>query len=137
MSHESSPETLSSSGSNSSVVSCSERKTLVLAIIAGMCSNAILSSVLHDAISFSIFSVIALVLSVQMLYQNYLRNPVAEDIPMIGLACFFVGAFGYSAFLKARYPEIGTNFFAIVVTLILLGWVGKKLGYIKKKETQN
>lgn len=131
MSHESSPEKASSSGCES--VGCSERKTLILAIIAGMCSNAIISSILHSAVAFSIFSVIALALSLQMLYQEYLRNPVAEDIPMIGLACFFVGVFGHSAFLKAQHPEIGSNFFAIMITLLLLLWVGRKLGYIKKK----
>lgn len=131
MSHESSPEKLSSSNCKS--VGCSERKTLILAIIAGMCSNAIISSMLHSAVTFSIFSVIALALSLQMLYQDYLRNPVAEDIPMIGLACFFVGVFGHSAFLKAQHPEIGSNFFAIMITLLLLLWVGRKLGYIKKK----
>jgi hypothetical protein len=131
MSHESSPEKLSSSSCKS--VGCSERKTLILAIIAGMCSNAIISSMLHSAVTFSIFSVIALALSLQMLYQDYLRNPVAEDIPMIGLACFFVGVFGHSAFLKAQHPEIGSNFFAIMITLLLLLWVGRKLGYIKKK----
>ncbi len=112
----------------------SERKTLLLAVIAGMCGNALLSSVTLNEISFSIFPLIALVLAVQMLYQNYLANPVAEDIPMLGLACFFVGAFGHSAFIKAKYPEVGSNFFAIVVTLILLAWVGKRMGYLAKKE---
>ena len=112
----------------------SERKTLFLAVIAGMCGNALLSSVTLNEISFSIFPLIALILAVQMLYQNYLANPVAEDIPMLGLACFFVGAFGHSAFIKAKYPEVGSNFFAIVVTLILLAWVGKRMGYLAKRE---
>lgn len=110
----------------------SERKTLLLAVIAGMCGNALLSSVTLSEITFSIFPLIALVLAMQMLYQNYLANPVAEDIPMLGLACFFVGAFGHSAFIKAKYPEVGSNFFAILVTMILLAWVGKKMGYLNK-----
>jgi hypothetical protein len=131
MSHESSPD---KSSSSSYSIGSLERKTLVLAIIAGMCSNAIISSMLHSAVTFSIFSVIALALSLQMLYQQYLRHPVAEDIPMIGLACFFVGVFGHSAYLKAQHPEIGSNFFAIMITLLLLLWVGRKLGYIKKKD---
>jgi pilus assembly protein TadC len=111
----------------------SAKKTLILAVIVGMCSNSLLSALTTSEISFSIFPLIALVLAVQMLYQNYLRNPVAEELPLIGLACFFVGAFGYSAFVKAQYPESGSNFFAIVVTMLLLLWVGKKLGYIAKK----
>ncbi len=112
----------------------SARKTLLLAVIVGMCSNALLSVLTVTEVAFSIFPLIALVLSVQMLYQNYLRNPVSEELPLVGLACFFVGAFGYSAFVKAQYPGAGSNFFAIIVTLLLLLWVGKKLGFIAKGE---
>ncbi|MDG3086650.1 YijD family membrane protein [Vibrio hannami] len=111
----------------------SERKTLILAAIAGMCSNALLSSITLSEVSFSVFPLIALVLSLQMLYDGYLKSPVAEDIPLIGLACFFVGAFGHSAFVKAQFPEVGSNFFSIIVTMLLLAWVGKKLGYVKKE----
>lgn len=110
----------------------SAKKTLILAVIVGMCSNALLSAITITEASFSIFALIALVLSAQMLYQNYLRNPVSEELPLMSLACFFVGAFGYSAFLKAQYPDSGSNFFAIVVTLLLLLWVGKKHGYLTK-----
>ncbi|KOE81014.1 YijD family membrane protein [Vibrio aestuarianus] len=110
----------------------SERKTLVLAVVAGICGDALLSWITMSDVSFSIFPVIALVLSVQALYQEYLRNPVAEDIPLVGLACFFVGAFGHSAFIKAQYPDAGSNFFAILVSLLLLLWVGKKLGFVGK-----
>ncbi|MBD1558656.1 YijD family membrane protein [Vibrio sp. S9_S30] len=112
----------------------SEKKTLLLALIAGMCSNALLSALTVSEVAFSVFPVIALVLAVQNLYQEYLRHPVSEDIPMVALACFFVGAFGYSAFLGAQYPESGSNFFSIIVTLLLLVWVGKKLGYIAKPQ---
>ncbi|USD65407.1 YijD family membrane protein [Vibrio sp. SCSIO 43136] len=111
-----------------------EKKTLLLALIAGMCGNALLAGLTMEAVSFSIFPLIALVLAVQNLYQEYLRKPVAEDIPMVGLACFFVGAFGYSAFMGAQHPEVGSNFFAIMVTLLLLAWVGKKLGYVAKPQ---
>lgn len=112
----------------------SERKTLVLALIAGMCGDALLSWMTISQVSFSIFSVIALVLSVQALYQEYLRHPVAEDIPLVGLACFFVGAFGHSAFVKAQYPDAGSNFFSIIVVLLLMVWIGKKLGFIGRSD---
>lgn len=108
----------------------SEKKTLILALIAGMCGDAMLSWLTMSEVAFSIFPVIALVLSLQALYQEYLRHPVSEDIPLVGLACFFVGAFGHSAFVKAQYPEAGSNFFSIIVSLLLLLWIGKKLGYI-------
>ncbi|RTZ13810.1 YijD family membrane protein [Vibrio aquaticus] len=108
----------------------SEKKTLVLALIAGMCGDAMLSWMTMSEVSFSIFPLIALVLSVQALYQEYLSNPVSEDIPLVGLACFFVGAFGHSAFVKAQYPDAGSNMLAIFVTLGLLLWVAKKLGFL-------
>ncbi|UTT83614.1 YijD family membrane protein [Vibrio pelagius] len=110
----------------------SERKTLVLALVAGVCGDALLSWVTMSEVGFSIFPLIALVLAVQALYQEYLANPVSEDIPLVGLACFFVGAFGHSAFVKAQHPEAGSNFFAIVVAMLLLAWVGKKLGFMSK-----
>ncbi len=112
----------------------SERKTLVLALIAGMCGDALLSWVTMSEVSFSIFPIIALVLSVQALYQEYLRHPVAEDIPLVGLACFFVGAFGHSAVVKAQHPGAGSNFFSIIVVLLLMVWIGKKLGFIGRSD---
>ncbi|KAA8665333.1 YijD family membrane protein [Vibrio gigantis] len=120
------------SNENNTVNRGSERKTLVLAVIAGVCGDALLSWVTMSEVGFSIFPLIALVLAVQALYQEYLTNPVSEDIPLVGLACFFVGAFGHSAFVKAQYPDAGSNFFAIIVAMLLLAWVGKKLGFIGK-----
>ncbi|GAB2641422.1 YijD family membrane protein [Vibrio panuliri] len=122
------------SNENNPINRGSERKTLVLALIAGMCGDALLSWLTMSEVSFSIFPIIALVLAVQALYKEYLANPVSEDIPLVGLACFFVGAFGHSAFLKAQYPESGSNFFAILVSLLLMLWIGKKLGYMSKKD---
>lgn len=110
----------------------SEKKTLVLALVVGMCSNALLSWMTMSEVSFSIFPLIALVLAAQALYQEYLSHPVSEDMPLIGLACFFVGAFGHSAFLKAQYPQAGSNFFAILVVMVLMLWVGLKLGMLKR-----
>ncbi|WP_194438142.1 YijD family membrane protein [Vibrio fluminensis] len=122
------------SNENNPINHGSEKKTLVLALIAGMCGDSLLSWLTMSEVSFSIFPIIALVLAVQALYKEYLTNPVSEDIPLVGLACFFVGAFGHSAFLKAQYPDAGSNFFAIMVSMLLMLWIGKKLGYMSKKE---
>lgn len=111
----------------------SERKTLILALIAGLCSDALLSWITMSSVPFSLFALIALVLSVQMLYQEYLTYPVAEEVPFVGLACFFVGAFGHSAFIKAQYPQEGSNFLSIVIVLLLIFWIGRKLGYIGRQ----
>ncbi|MCE0493520.1 YijD family membrane protein [Vibrio salinus] len=109
-----------------------ELKNLVLALIAGMCCDAILSWLTMAEINFSIFPIIALALSVQSLYQEYLKKPVSEDFPLVGLASFFVGVFGHSAFVKAEYPESGSNFIAIVIVLVLMLWIGKKMGYFSR-----
>lgn len=122
------------SNENIQTTRSAERKTLVLALIAGMCGDALLSWVTMSDVSFSIFPIIALVLSVQALYQEYLRNPVSEEIPLLGLACFFVGAFGHSAFVKAQYPDAGSNFFSVIVVLVLLLWIGKKMGFFSHSE---
>ncbi|EGU37614.1 YijD family membrane protein [Vibrio scophthalmi] len=124
------------SNENNPINRGSEKKTLVLALVAGMCSDSLLSWLTMSEVSFSIFPIIALVLAVQALYQEYLNNPVSEDIPLIGLACFFVGAFGHSAFLKAQYPDAGSNFFAIIVSMLLMLWIGKKLGYMSKSKEE-
>ncbi len=120
---------------NNAVNRGAEKKTLALALVAGMCSDALLSWLTMSQIGFSIFPIIALVLSVQALYQGYLNNPVSEDIPLVGLACFFVGAFGHSAFVKAQYPEAGSNMLSIFITLGLMVWVAKKLGFMDKPQT--
>ncbi|MCK6265763.1 YijD family membrane protein [Vibrio sp. ZSDE26] len=112
----------------------SERKTLLLALVAGMCGDSLLSWITISSVSFSIFPIIALVLSVQALYQEYLRSPVSEDIPLVGLACFFVGGFGHSAFIKAQHPDAGSNFIAIIIVMALMLWIGKKLGFIGKEK---
>ncbi len=112
----------------------SERKNLFMALIAGICGDAILSAMTMSEVTFSIYPLIALVLAVQALYSDYLHKPASEDFPLLGLACFFVGAFGHSAFLKAQYPHEGSNFISIVIALVLMAWVGKKLGHIGKKE---
>ncbi|OCH14441.1 hypothetical protein A6E05_04485 [Aliivibrio sp. 1S165] len=111
-----------------------ERKTLVLSVVTGLCLNAVWVGFTVTEIAFSIFPIIALVLAAQGLYQEYLRQPETEDTSLIAVACFFVGLFGHSAFVKAQYPEIGSNFFSIMVALGLLLWVGIKMGVLKKKE---
>lgn len=117
------------SNESSNTYKNTELKNLVLALIVGMCCDAILSWFTMSEISFSIFPLIALVLSVQSLYQGYLQKPVSEDFPLVGLASFFVGIFGHSAFVKAEYPQSGSNFIAIVIVLVLMMWIGKKMGY--------
>ncbi|MCG7498935.1 YijD family membrane protein [Vibrio sp. Of7-15] len=107
-----------------------ERKTLILALVAGVCGNAMLAGLTVSQVAFSIFPVIAMVLAVQSLYQEYLRKPMPEGTPLMSLACFFVGAFGYSAFVRMLNPEMGSNYFSIIITMSLLLWVAVKAGIL-------
>ncbi|MDD9176706.1 YijD family membrane protein [Aliivibrio finisterrensis] len=111
-----------------------ERKTLVLSVITGLSLNAVWVGFTVTEVAFSIFPIIALVLAAQGLYQEYLRQPESEDTSLIAVACFFVGLFGHSAFVKAQYPEMGGNFFSILVALSLLLWIAVKMGFLKKKD---
>ncbi|KXF82541.1 YijD family membrane protein [Enterovibrio coralii] len=115
----------------------SERKFLLLAVVAGLCGSATLSTLFADSVAFSIFPIIAFVLAVYCFYQQHVTQPLTEGTPMIAFACFLVGAFGYSAFVRMQLPELGGNFFSIIVTMALGLWVLHKMGWLtvtKKKE---
>ncbi|MBL4829117.1 MAG: YijD family membrane protein [Aliivibrio sp.] len=113
-----------------------ERKTLVLAFIAGLSTSAIWASLTISEFTLSIFPIITLVLVIQNVYQEYLKEPMTEGTPQLSLACFFVGTFGYSAFVRAQYPEVGSNFLALVVTMVLVIWVGAKTGVFTRSPTE-
>ncbi|CED72572.1 YijD family membrane protein [Aliivibrio wodanis] len=113
-----------------------ERKTLALSVVAGLCLNATWIGFTAAEVAFSIFPIIALVLAAQGLYQEYLRQPANDDTSLVAVACFFVGLFGHSAFVKAQYPEMGGNFFSILVALSLLLWIAVKMGLLNKKGEQ-
>lgn len=110
-----------------------ERKTLVLSLLAGLCGNATLAVFTSSAVAFSIFPVIAFAMALYCLYQEYLSKPMAEGTPAIALACFLVGAFGYSAFVRAQVPDMGSNFLPLILALGLLFWVAYKLGIMTPK----
>ena len=110
-----------------------ERKTLVLALLAGLCGNATLAVFTSSAVAFSIFPVIAFALALYCLYQEYLSKPMAEGTPAIAFACFLVGAFGYSGFVRAQVPDMGSNYFQLIVSLSLIIWVAYKLGIMSPK----
>lgn len=116
----------------------SERKFLLLAVVAGLCGSASLATLFVDSVAFSAFPIIAFVLAVYCFYQQHVNQPLTEGTPLIAFACFLVGAFGYSAFVRMQVPELGGNFFSIIVTMVLAFWVAFKMGWLgnsgKKEE---
>ncbi|CZF84993.1 Inner membrane protein YijD [Grimontia celer] len=117
----------------------SERKFLLLAVIAGLCGSASLATLFIDSVAFSVFPIIAFILAVYCFYQQHVTQPLTDGTPLIAFACFLVGAFGYSAFVRMQVPELGGNFFSIIVTMLLAFWVAFKMRWLsvgsKKEET--
>ncbi|OOE57391.1 hypothetical protein BZG13_11150 [Salinivibrio sp. ML323] len=111
----------------------SERKFLLLALVTGICGSATLATLFVSGVAFSIFPILAFVLAVHACYQLHERQPLTEGTPLIAFACFLVGAFGYSAFIRMQMPELGGNFFSILVAMALSFWVGHKLGFFSRK----
>lgn len=108
----------------------SERKFLFLAVIAGLSGFATFETLFMSAVTFTIFPIIALGLALHCLYQQHQTQPITEGTPILAFACFLVGGFGYSAFSRMQTPEIGGNFFSILVCMILLFWVFFKTGWL-------
>lgn len=114
----------------------SERKFLLLAVLAGVCGSATLATLFVSNVAFSLFPIIAFILSIYCFYQLHVTQPLTEGTPLIAFACFLVGAFGYSAFIRMQMPDLGGNFFSLIVTMVLLFWVGFKLGVFSSKKAQ-
>lgn len=111
----------------------SERKLLLLAVTAGICFSASIAALFINAISFSIFPLIAFALAVLAFYQQHETQPLSEGMPLIIFACFLVGAFGYSSFVRMQIPDLGSNFFPLIITMALSIWVVTKTDLLKAK----
>ena len=108
----------------------SERKVLFLSVILGLSSFATLETLFSSFVEFSIFPIITLGLVLHSLYQDHRAQFITEGTPILAFACFLVGGFGYSAFSRVSTPELGGNFFSILVCMGLLFWVLFKTGWL-------
>ncbi|MEH0834626.1 YijD family membrane protein [Pectobacterium cacticida] len=104
-----------------------ENGTLVLALLAGLSVNGAFAALFSSVVPFSIFPLIALVLSVYCLHQRYLHHSMPEGIPMLAAACFLLGLLIYSAIVRVEYPEIGSNFIPSILCVALIFWIGIRL----------
>ncbi|MEL7630718.1 YijD family membrane protein [Pectobacterium aroidearum] len=112
-----------------------EKGTLVLALIAGLSVNGAFAALFSSIVPFSIFPLIALVLSVYCLHQRYLHHSMPEGIPMLAAACFLLGLLIYSAIVRVEYPAIGSNFIPSILCVVLVFWIGLKLRRRKATES--
>ena len=115
----------------------SERKFLFLALVAGICFSASIAVLFNDNFSFSVFPIVAFALSLLAFYQQHEVQPLTEGTPLITLACFLVGTFGYSAFVRMQMPDLGSNFLLLLVTMALSIWIVYKVGNNKTKALES
>lgn len=104
-----------------------ENGTLLLALIAGLSINGSFTALFSSVVPFSLFPLIALVLAVYCLHQRYLHQPMPEGMPKLAAACFLLGIMGYSAIVRAEYPQMGSNFLPAIICVALVFWIGYKL----------
>ncbi|MFJ5442506.1 YijD family membrane protein [Pectobacterium sp. CHL-2024] len=112
-----------------------EKGTLVQALIAGLSVNGAFAALFSSIVPFSIFPLIALVLSIYCLHQRYLHHSMPEGIPMLAAASFLLGLLIYSAIVRVEYPAIGSNFIPSILCVVLVFWIGLKLR--RRKETDS
>nr|WP_113865753.1 YijD family membrane protein [Brenneria salicis]NMN93185.1 uncharacterized protein DUF1422 [Brenneria salicis ATCC 15712 = DSM 30166]RBP64046.1 uncharacterized protein DUF1422 [Brenneria salicis ATCC 15712 = DSM 30166]RLM31151.1 hypothetical protein BHG07_06850 [Brenneria salicis ATCC 15712 = DSM 30166] len=104
-----------------------EKGTLLLALVAGLSVNGSFAALFSAIVPFSIFPLIALVLSVYCLHQRYMNHSMQEGMPMLVAACFLLGLLIYSAIVRVEYPDIGSNFVPSLFCVALVFWIGLKL----------
>ncbi|MBE5201955.1 YijD family membrane protein [Pectobacterium sp. FL60-S17] len=112
-----------------------EKGTLVLALIAGLSVNGAFSALFSSIVPFSIFPLLALILSIYCLHQRYLHHSMPEGIPMLAAASFLLGLLIYSAIVRVEYPAIGSNFIPSILCVVLVFWIGLKLRRRKESDS--
>lgn len=98
-------------------------KWLIYTFIIGLSLNACLSIFTLPPVKFSIFPFFTLFFAVNYFYGFYIKEANNEASIRPAWATFFMGIFSYSAFTGALYPELGSNFISITITLILGIWL--------------
>lgn len=104
-----------------------DKSTLLLALIAGLSINGTFAALFSAIVPFSVFPIISLVLTVYCLHQRYQNRTMPVGLPGLAAACFILGVLLYSTVVRAEYPDIGSNFFPAVLSVILVFWIGFKL----------
>ncbi|MEL4016458.1 YijD family membrane protein [Dryocola clanedunensis] len=113
-----------------------EKGTLVLAFVAGLSINGTCAALFSSVVPFTIFPLIALVLTVYCLHQRYQNRTMPVGLPGLAAACFILGVLLYSAVVRAEYPAIGSNFVPAVLSVALLFWIGLKIRARKAQMTE-
>lgn len=103
-----------------------DKGTLLLALVAGLSINGTFAALFSSIVPFSVFPIISLVLTVYCLHQRYQNRTMPVGLPGLAAACLFLVLL-YSTVVRAEYPDIGSNFFPAVLSVILVFWIGFKV----------
>ncbi|GAB2946862.1 YijD family membrane protein [Hafnia psychrotolerans] len=108
--------------------------TLVLALISGLSISGTFAAFFSPVVTFSIFPIITLVLTVYCLHLRYHQGEMSKGLPTLVALCFLLGMLLHSTIIRAEYPQIGSNFLPSVICVVLLFWIGAKL---KKRKSEH
>lgn len=108
-------------------------KWLAYTYIIGLSLCACYSMLTKQPIQFSPFAFLTLFFSVNHFYSLYIKEADNEISIRPAWVTFFIGIFSYSAFLGTQYPELGSNFLSVTLTLILSIWLIYKLMFGDKR----
>lgn len=98
-------------------------KWIFYTFLIGLSLNACISIFTISQVGFSIFPFFTLFFAVNHFYRFYIIEANNEASIAPAWVTFFIGIFFYSAFTGALYPELGSNFISITITLILSIWL--------------
>jgi FtsH-binding integral membrane protein len=104
-----------------------DRGTLLLALIAGLSINGTFAALFSSIVPFTVFPLISLVLTVYCLHQRYQNRTMPLGLPGLAAACFILGVLVYSTVVRAEHPDIGSNFFPAVLSVIMVFWIGFRM----------
>lgn len=102
-------------------------KWLAYTFLIGLSANACFSILTITLAPFSPFPFLTLFFAVNHFYRMYIKEADNESSIRPAWAAFFIGIFSYAAVQGAQYPELGSNFISITLTLVLSIWLMYKL----------
>lgn len=108
-------------------------KWLTYTFLIGLSLSASFSIFTIEQATFSIFPFLTLFFTVNKFYSMYIKEGDNEASIGPAWAAFFIGIFSYSALLAAHYPELGSNFISITITLLLSIWLMYKIMFGDKR----
>ncbi|WP_354622786.1 DUF1422 family protein [Psychromonas sp. MME2] len=108
-------------------------KWLIYTFLIGLSISACFSILTVSQVSFSIFPFLTLFFTVNKFYGIYIKEGNYEANVGPAWVALFIGIFSYRALIAAHYPELGSNFISITITLLLCIWLMYKLMFGDKR----